>query len=172
MNNFIDDKKLLVDEETFKSMVPSTRNITDTQTIYYVISMSQKQTIKSILGKPLYDDIVDKYTDYIDNGISLSECYEHLISNYLQPILSFSSYKRLINHLSFKLKEGGLRYSLDQTTELADLSDRSMVMTEINNDINVFISDMKEYIKENKGCFPLYYEISNKTNTTFTIGKL
>lgn len=173
MNNFINDKKLLIDEETFKSMVPSSRNITDTQTIYYVISMAQTQTIKSILGKDQYDDIITEYTNYVDSGETMSECYDYLIHNFLQPILSFTAYKRLINHLSFQLKTGGLRYSLDQTTELAGVEDRSMIMNEINNDVNVLIGDMKEYIKDNKTCFPLYYTKNcNVETTTYTIGKL
>lgn len=175
MNTFINNDRLLIDEDVFKSMVPSSRNISDTQTIYYCISMSQNQTIKSILGKDLYEDIIDQYTDYVDSGVTMSDKYDELISNYLQPILSFSAYKRLINHLSFKLKEGGLRYSIDQTTELAQLDDRSVIFNEITNDINNFIKDMKIFIYDNQSYFPLYDQgftgvVGNVKN--LTIGKI
>ena len=155
MNTFIDNDNLFLDEETLKSILPSTRNITDTQTIYYSISMSQKR-IKTLIGTPMYLDILSKWTNHIVSGGTLSTCDDELIHYYIQPILAFSSYKRLINHLSFKLKEGGLRYSIDTTTELADVSDRELIMRDITGDIDVFIKDMKQYIYDNKNCFPLY----------------
>ena len=173
MNCFINDKILLIDEDTFKSMVPSARNITDTQTLYYIITMSQNQSIKGLLGKDFYDDLIEKYDEYINSGGTLTDCYDELIHNYLQPILSFSVYKRLINHLSFKLKEGGLRYSIDQTTELADINDRSSIISEINNDINVIISDMNDYIYDNRDCFPLFkFKYPKDETSLFRIGKL
>jgi hypothetical protein len=175
MTTFINSDKLFLDETSFKSMVPSSRNITDTQTIYYCIALSQKQSIKNLLGDDLYADMVTKYTLYVDSGTSMETHYSYLMENYLKPILSFSTYKRLINNLSFKLKEGGLRYSVEQTSELALPQDRGTIIQEITADIDTFIKDMKKYIYDNRVYFPLYdqgFEGVVNPETNFSIGKV
>lgn len=176
MDTFLDNEKLLLDEETLKSILPSTRNITDTQSMYYAITMSQKR-LKSLVGIDQFELILEAWTEYIDSGTTLSDCYSSIIHNYFQPILAFSTYKRLINHLSFKLKEGGLRYSLDQTTELADVSDREIIQREITSDIDIIIKEMRQYIYENRGCFPKYNQgfdgiCDYKKNVPLNIGKI
>lgn len=175
MNTFINKDKLFITEDVFKAMIPSSKNVTDTQTIYYSIALSQQNTIKEILGRDLYNDILDKYTLFVDSGNSMSEHYTFLMDNYLKPILAFSTYKRLISSLSFKLKEGGLRYNISNNDELAQYQDRSSIISEITNDINHFISDMKLYISENSGLFPLYNQgfigAGNRTEN-FSIGKI
>ena len=88
MNTFINNEKLFIDEETFKSMVPSSRNVTDTQTIYYSISLSQQQIIKETLGRNLYEDILSKYTSYIDSGVTMEEHYLYLIDNFINRIFN------------------------------------------------------------------------------------
>jgi hypothetical protein len=172
---FINNEKLFLTEEEFKSMVPSSRNVTDTQSIYYSIALSQRQTIKGMLGDDLYEDINSKYTLYIDSGTSMSDCYTYLVENFIKPILSFSTYKRLITTLSFKLKEGGLRYNVDQTSELAMSEDRNIIIRDINNDIDLFIIDMKKYIYDNRSCFPLYnkgFDGVVDNQVSFGIGKI
>ena len=175
MNTFINNDKLFITEEVFKSMVPSSRGTSDTQTIYYSIALSQQQTIKEIFGRDLYEYVLNQYTLYVDSGITMEEHYSTLMDNYLKPILAFSTYKRLINNLSFKLKEGGLRYTIDQTTELAQYQDRQYIISEITNDINHFIGDMKHYILENVSYFPLYnqgFVGAEKQIENFGIGKV
>lgn len=156
INTFINQDKLFIDEETLKAMTPSMRNVSDTETIYYAIALSQRNTIRDILGQDQYDDILADYTLFIDSGTIMSDCYTNLMNNFLKPILSFSTYKRLIDNLTFKLKEGGLRTVNDSSTYVAEGNDRAIIKQEITNDINMFIRDMKLYIYENQSCFPLY----------------
>ena len=156
MNTFIDNEKLLITEDEFKSMTPSARNVSDTQSIYYCIVMSQKTVIKSIIGEDLYADVMNKYTEYIDSGVTMEVHYLYLVNNFLKPILAFATFKRLVNMLSFKLKEGGLRYTVDNNTELAQAEDRGLILNEMTNDINQLILDMKHYIYDNTGSFSLY----------------
>lgn len=174
MNTFINKDKLFITEEVFKSMIPSSRNVTDTQTIYYSISLSQQNTIKEILGRDLYEDILDKYTQYIDSGVTMEEHYSFLVDNYIKPILAFATYKRLISSLSFKLKEGGLRYTVNGNDELAQYQDRNSIIGEITNDINLFIADMKYYISDNIQYFGLYNQGFNNINgnKSLNIGKI
>jgi len=175
MNTFINEDKLFIDEETFKAMVPSSRNVSDTQSIYYAIALSQRNTIRDILGDDLYEDIVSDYTAYVNSGTSMSSCYTNLMNNYLKPILSFATYKRLINNLSFKLKEGGLRAVEDTTSYLADGNDRAIIKSEITSDINMFIRDMKKYIYDNQSRFPLYdqgFDGVNEKKVNLMIGKV
>ena len=89
------------------------------------------------------------------------------MNNFLKPILSFATYKRLIDNLSFKLKESGLRAIGNSDSFLAEGNDRGLIKQEITADINMFIHDMKKYIYDNQSCFPLYDQgfdgVENKT---------
>lgn len=175
MTTFINKDKLFLDEESFKSMVPSSRNVSDTQTIYYSIALSQTQQVKEIMGRDFYYDMVNSYTDFIDSGITMGIHYEYLMDNFLKPILAFTTYKRLINNLSFKLKEGGLRSNIETNTELAQPQDRGYIISEITRDIDTFIADMKHYIYDNRIYFPLYkgqLENDNRNDVNFGIGKV
>lgn len=175
MNTFINEDKLFLTEELFKSMVSSSRNVTDTQSIFYSIALSQKKTIKDILGLLLYNDILLSYTNYVDSGTTIETHYDYLIHNYVQPILAFSTYKRLILNLSFKLKESGLRSSINQVDELVQYQDRNVIMSEITDDIDVFIKDMKKYIYDNRTYFPLYegsFTNVNSEKVELNIGKI
>jgi hypothetical protein len=175
MTTFINKDKLFLDENTFKSMVPSSRNVSDTQTIYYNIALSQTQTLKTIMGRDFYDDMVVQYTLYADSGVSMEEHYSYLFENFLLPILSFSTYKRLISSLSYRLKEDGLRAALTSSSELASPEDRGFIISEITNDINNFIADMKHYIFDNRSYFPLYkghLDGDDKNPVSFGIGKV
>lgn len=175
MATFINKDKLFLDENTFKAMVPSSRNITDTQTIYYCIALSQTQGLKEIMGRDFYDDMVSKYTSYIDSGVTMETHYYYLYENYLLPILSFSTYKRLIANLSFRMKEDGLRSSISNNSELATSQDRGYIIGEITTDIDNFIQDMKHYIYDNRSYFPLYkgkVEGDDRNEVNINIGKV
>ena len=176
MDTFINNNKLFISEEVFKSMIPSARNVSDTQTIYYSIAISQNNVIKDMMGRDFYDDMVSKYTLFVDSGTSMTTEYSYLMNNYLKPILAFSTYKRMINNMSFKLRDGGLRSSVDANSELAQYQDRQSIIQEITNDINQFINDMKHYIHDNAGAFPLYkmgFEGSQDgASNTLSIGKV
>lgn len=174
MNNFINDDKLFLDEESFKAMTPQMRNVSDTQSIYNALALSQKKTIKDILGDDLYVDILNSYTSYVDSGVTIETHYNYLIHNFVQPILAFSTYKRLILTLSFKLKQGGLRYTVEEGSELAQYQDRNTIMAEITDDIDVFVRDMKKYIYDNRTYFPLYEEgfVGMNEKTQLNIGKV
>lgn len=176
-NTFINNDKLMLDEITLKSMCPNIKNISDTQTIYYNISLSQNNNIKGILGHELYVDVLDQYTKYIDSGISFSNThYSYIINNFLKPILAFTTYKRLVTGLSFKLKEGGLRSQVDDNSDLASYQDRNYVIGELNNDIAGFIKDLKLYIYDNRVYFPLYNQgfehINEHSDVMYGIGKV
>lgn len=175
MTNFINSDKLLIDEVTFKSMTPSSMNVTDTQSIFYSIAMSQKSTIKHLLGDDLYADLIRQYTLYVDSGVSMESHYFYITENYLKPILSFATYKRLISQMSFKLKDGGYRFVTDMNSELASSDDRNTARSELTNDIDTFIKDCKKYIYDNKAYFPLYdkgFQNVNSNTNTLTIGSV
>jgi len=53
--------------------------------------------------------------------------------------------------------------------------DRNIIIRDINNDIDIFIIDMKKYIYDNRTCFPLYeqgFDGVCDTNVSFGIGKV
>lgn len=156
MEKKISNNILFIDEEELKSMVPSTRNLGDTQTIYYATTLSQINNIKNVMGRDFYEDMVSKYTDYVDNGIDMEEHYDFLMDYHIKPILALYVYKRLILHTSFKLKEGGLRTSISADSELVTPSERGEVTGQITNDINDLIENMKYYIYDNSSYFPLF----------------
>jgi len=78
------------------------------------------------------------------------------MNDYLKVILSLMSYKRLITTLSYKLRDGGLRTTLDANSDLTTSGEMGSMKQEITADIDGFIVDMKTYISENVSCFPLY----------------
>ena len=165
---------LFLDETTLKAKVPSSRNVTDTQTIFYSIRQAQS-TLKNVLGRDFYFDLVVKYEALVNSGVSFSACENELFYDYIQDIVALETYKRLIDHLSYKLRDGGLRASIDDNSELAQSQDRGMIQKNIIGDINGIIVDMKNYIYDNSGCFPLYnqgYEGIIPPSNSLNIGKI
>lgn len=175
INTFINSDKLFIDPETFYAMVPSARKVSDTQSMYYSIAMCQKKTIRDILGQDLYDDILAKYTLYVDSGTSMSTEYTYLMNNYLKPILSIDTYRRLIDVLSNKLGDAGLRTVQETTTFPSEGNDKYIIKKELMDDINTFIKDMKKYIYDNQSSFTLYdqgFDGVNQKRVSLMIGKV
>lgn len=160
-------EKLFINEEELKSMIPTSRNVSDTQTIFYSIKFSQIRELRPHIGERTFDDLLEKY---YTTGYTMTPCELDLV-DMMKEVLSLMTYKRLINHLSFKLRDGGLRYSISGSDELAPTDDRQMILREITKDVDVLLGQINIYIKENKDCFPLH-SFCRVGEVKLNIGKL
>lgn len=133
------------------------------------ILAAQQTVLKPILGKALYDRIID---DVLTAGslTGLTANYAILVEDYCIPVIINSALNISIPKLMFKATNKGIVRSLDQYTEGIDLDTLKYIRAEIKNEEQYHIVRLQNYLCNNNTLFVEYNAPQDDENPNPRIG--
>lgn len=131
-------KILLISPQTLKDEYLIDQNL-DENYLLPLITKCQDLIIKPLLGKELYNEIINQFdTD------SLTDVNEGLIENYLQQIIGWYVASEVVYATAYKLKNDGItEASTDRFNELVKISNH------YKRDSEAYQEVLKNYVCEN-----------------------
>lgn len=119
------------------------------------IRKAQTIKIQSVLGKALYDKLVDDI--YNAGGISgLTGNYAILFEEYVVPALTNWALCEAIIPLTLKFTNKGISRAQDQYTEGIDLPTMQYIRNDVRNEAEWYTQRLTTYLCNNTGLFPEY----------------
>lgn len=119
------------------------------------IRKAQTIKIQSILGKALYDKLVDDI--YNAGGISgLTGNYAILFEEYVVPALTNWALAECIVPLTLKFTNKGITRAQDQYSEVVDLEWVKYIKNDIRNEAEWYTQRLTTYLCNNTSLFPEY----------------
>ena len=123
------------------------------------IKKAQTIKIQSILGKALYQKLVDDI--YNAGGISgLSGNYAILFEEYVVPALTNWALYECIVPLTLKFTNKGITRAQDTYAEVVDLEWVKYIKNDIRNEAEWFTQRLTTYLCNNTSLFPEYYDFT------------
>lgn len=144
---------LLISEDYVKSNSELTDNMYG-KYLLPAIRTSQELYLQPILGKTLYDTIIDVVAD----GSITAETNSHikeLLDDYIQPYLLERVLGDLIPIVSAKVANLGTVHSKDEYVENLSVSDAEKLQQFHIQKSDAYLKRMQEYLLANSGMFPI-----------------
>ena len=148
----------LIDASYLKQFTVLSNNISDV-IVNQSIERVQIQTIQPILGKPLYDRIIQSIAQN-GNYASLPSRYIDLIENYIQPCLQEYALANLIPFMAYSFNGKGIATRTDQYQQSASLEEVQYLKQEVLSSARFYAKRLNAYLCEYKGEIPEYKESS------------
>lgn len=153
---------LLISPVTLKNEFLLDQNL-DEGYITPLIKKAQDLIIKPLLGKILYDEIIEQFAND-----SLTEKNNTLIEEYVQPIIGWYCASEVVYAVAYKLKNEGLTDgNTDRFNELVKIS------SHYRNDSDAYQQILKLYVSQNSISIvpekntsrcPLFFPNSSRNN--------
>ena len=133
------------------------------------IKSAQETVLKPILGKALYDRIID---DVAAAGslTGLTANYAILVEDYCIPVIINAALNISIPKIMWKATNKGIVKTLDQYTEGIDLETLKYIRSEIKNEEEYHIKRLQMYLCNNNTLFVEYNEPQDDENPNPRIG--
>lgn len=133
------------------------------------IKSAQETVLKPILGKALYDRIID---DVAAAGslTGLTPNYDILVEDYCIPVIINAALNIAIPKIMWKATNKGIVKTLDQYTEGIDLETLKYIRSEIKNEEEYHIKRLQMYLCNNNTLFVEYNEPQDDENPNPRIG--
>lgn len=148
------NKVLFISESYLKNFSPIAGNVSN-ESLTSSIIKAQNKYILPVLGKPLYDKMVnDIFTAGSINGVTGN--YRILLDDYITPALTeYSLYESVFN-MAFKFQNKGIGRMNDQYMESIDLDSLKYIRSEILNTAQWHQERLSNYLCDNSTLFPEY----------------
>lgn len=123
------------------------------------IKKAQTIKIQSVLGKALYDKLVNDI--YNAGGTSgLTGNYAILFEEYVVPALTNWALAECIVPLTLKFTNKGITRAQDAYAEVVDLEWVKYIKNDVINEAQWFTQRLTTYLCNNTGLFPEYYDFT------------
>ena len=159
---------LLISEAYLKQFSPIATNVSN-EPLTVSIRKAQNKYILPVLGKTLYDKIIDD----IYNAGSISGVtgnYRILLDDYITPALTEYSLYEAIIPLVFKMQNKGIGTRNDQYQESIGLDEIKYLRGEILNNAQWYQERLVKFIINNTSFFPEYTVYTDDLNPDSTTG--
>lgn len=144
---------LLISEDYVKSNSELTDNLFG-KYLLPAIRTSQELYLQPVLGKTLYDTLIDA----VDDGSIVdpeNAHFKELLDDYIQPYLLERVLADLIPIVSAKVANLGTVHSKDEYVENLSLSDAEKLQTFHIQKSDAYLKRMQEYLLANSEMFPI-----------------
>lgn len=149
---------LFISESYLKSTTFVGENV-QSNVLTAAIKKAQTIKIQSILGKALYDKLVDDI--YTAGGISgLTGNYAILFEEYVVPALTNWALVECIVPLTLKFTNKGITRAQDSYAEVIDLEWVKYIKNDARNEAEWYTQRLTTYLCNNMGLFPEYSDYS------------
>lgn len=120
------------------------------------ITKAQTIKIQSILGKALYDKLVDDIEAAGGSLTGVTGNYAILLQEYVIPSLTNWALYEAIVPLTLKFTNKGISRAQDQYTEGIDLPTMQYIRNDVRNEAEWYTQRLTTYLCNNTGLFPEY----------------
>lgn len=141
-------KVLLIDEKSIKAKSVLEENI-DSKILARVILDVQNIQLKSILGKKLFDDVIEAvYQVSTDDSYTMSSQLKELLDDYITPFLVYAVLVDFLTTNNFKItNKGVLKLNDSNATNLSN-DDLNYTANYHRNKMTSYKDALLEYLKE------------------------
>ena len=152
------NKTKLISEQFIKDFSPLMNNV-ENQFIGIHILEAQNIELRFVIGDDLYNEMVDEYTEYAENGFININTYvsvknQTLRDDYIKWILLYYTLYHSIYDLSDKLTNKGiLQQHSNNSTNVYSPENRRK---DYKNIAETYVSRMLDYLNNNLDIYPLY----------------
>ncbi len=136
-------------QDFFTAFTPVSSNL-DYQDVKPFIQTSQKQLLKTRIGKSLYDRLIEAITNQDWNSNELE-----LILLLREPVCLYTAYNAW-PFLQSKMKNKGLVMSNGQAIQTVTEQNMINLRQELLQHSNYYMNEVDEYLRLNSGNFPEY----------------
>lgn len=134
------------------------------------IKSAQETMLKPILGKALYDHILEEIYNAQGTFTGLTTNEVILVEDYCIPVLLSAAINLSIPKLMWKATNKGIVRNLDQYTEGVDLDTIKYIRNEVKNEMEQHIKRLQNYLCDNNLLFPEYNLVLDDENPDTRIG--
>jgi len=134
------------------------------------IKTAQETVLKPIIGKALYDHILDEVYNAGGSFSGLSNDELILVEDYCIPVLLTAAINASIPKLMWKATNKGIVKNLDQYSEGIDLETIKYIRNEVKNEMEQHIKRLQNYLCDNNTLFPEYNIVLDDENPDTRIG--
>ncbi len=145
------DKVLLISENYLKSNFVLDDNLSP-KYIQSAIRQAQREELKQVLGKKLYDTICSMVADGTIQ-LSKNEVYKDILDE-AQGLLGYATISRIIMMASSKVSNMGVVRTKDENTENVDLEELITLKDYFQNQSDFAKNELQEFLRDIKGELP------------------
>lgn len=138
--------------DDFKYYVPQDFNI-DTQWLYSAIRYEQRNWIKQILGRKLYAELQQQV---FDETLTMENAA--LLDEYVKRPLAILAAAKALRSLHYKITASGVVVNKPQNSEPASMADIRGIQNELENEAQLYLQEMIDFLRDNKTDYPLFAE--------------
>lgn len=140
---------ILITEAYLKAYSPIPLNY-NWKDIKPFITIAENIYIVPILGKQLYDELIDQVTDNTVTDVN---------STLLLKLYPLEALTVVIESLPFQwanITEKGITLGKSDNSDSIDRKDLTELMNHLKSEVDVLTRGVKKFLEDNKECFPLY----------------
>jgi hypothetical protein len=128
------------------------------------IEIAQEEHILPILGKDLYNEIVDQ-----NNTATLTALNTTLLDDYIKNALAFYSKYELLDDLSIETTDKGLQVAESDFSRAANGEERGDMKSKAKKHADTFADKMTRFLNDSDD-YPLYNQGNSQRNTGGSFG--
>jgi hypothetical protein len=159
---------LLISETYLKQFSPIAANVSN-EPLTVAIKKAQERYIKPILGKSLYDKMLNDIAA-ANSVTGLTTNYRLLLDDYITPALTEYSLYESIIPLTFKMQNKGIGVRNDAYQDSIGLEEVKFLRMEIKNNAEYYQERLIKYLANNTQLFPEYFIYTNDENPDSSTG--
>lgn len=134
------------------------------------IRTAQETILKPILGKALYDHILDSVYNAQGTFTGLTQNEVTLVEDYCIPVILTAAINASIPKLMWKATNKGIVKAMDNYSEAIDLETIKYIRAEVKNELEQHIKRLQYYLMDNNLLFPQYNVVLKDENPNQRIG--
>jgi hypothetical protein len=148
-----------------KNTLPEINDNIPNELITQHVKIVQQMKIRPLLGYDYYEEL-EIQTSGNTSGSTLTAANQFILDEYLYMIISLHVQMRLVMGNTYQLENAGLRVRLSDVSDAAQIQDMTYYRTDLKNDIDFLINEMKKYIDANQSSYVTYTTRSDPRENT------
>jgi len=150
--------KLLITAQEVIDIAIESKNFNPEKIKDSKIEAAQEDNIRPVLGKELYDELVNQF----DNN-QVSEKNAKILS-IVKIALAYFVVSRIAPNIMLQLTNKGGQQPMTENSQPISNQQRMQFQQQAIDDGNSFLRKLTRYIEENETDYPLYFKINNVKN--------
>jgi len=138
---------LLVSEKHIKNYSIIEHNV-DGKVLKPVLINVQETQLKAILGKELYQDVIDAVNTSQNDSIPIADTVKEMLDDYIVPFLVFAALADFIVINNYKLSNKGLMKLNDNGATTATAQELEYVKNYYDNYLSTYKNNLIQYLKD------------------------
>lgn len=141
-------KVLFISESQVKAQSFIDNNV-DGKLLSKTIELVQDISLKGILGKALYDTLINEVYEFKTNDVEIPELHSELLNDYIKPYLVHQTVVDYITVSSFRMTNKGLMKATDDAFQTLSGEELTNVRALFANYATQYKQNLIEFLKDN-----------------------